>query len=77
MPKMELRKLKIPEIAEKYRNKSDKQINCQMHFELVDNEISIENRWKKIKDAVITLTAENILDRKTRPQTKMDNSRNN
>lgn len=61
--KWNLDKLKIPEIAEKYQNKSDEKISCQMNLELARNDISTENRWEKIKEA-ITLTADKFLERK-------------
>ncbi|VVC27548.1 Hypothetical protein CINCED_3A015042 [Cinara cedri] len=61
--KWNLEKLKIPEIAEKYQNKCDEQINCQKNLNFEINEISIENRWKEIKES-ITLAAENLLERK-------------
>jgi len=61
--KWNLEKLKIPEIAKKYQNKCDEQINCQMNLNLEINEKSIENRWKEIKESII-LAAENFLERK-------------
>ena len=61
--KWNLEKLKIPEIAEKYQNKSDEKISCQMNLELTRNDISTENRWEKIKEAII-LTADKFLERK-------------
>lgn len=59
---MELRKTKNTRNSGKI-SKIDEKISCQMNLELARNDMSIENRWEMIKEAII-LTADNFLERK-------------